>query len=390
MQERVLSRRNLMFTKEQVHFVCNEAKFSEEAYCEFSFPLQQTFSKSTGELSLKSSVRAYGEPKDAEKRFWGEYSRFVRSFSLRTLSYAGDVHDAFAAITAALNVDSDEIFLWGIPTSQFELGLSWITYLGQDRRKELTTLPMTDLNQRVHFPSWSWMGWIGETCISVGEERLEAETPAIRCYVHENSIDGVSLISISEMSNKSLDRVLWRPEQNRVVDLRLLKCHLHDLVARLSKLPSHHILFFWTSQAQIQVSVPPEGREKLRLNEPELSFLCIDCHSVEQHLSGANSNGDSSGQTSPPNILDSAGNVVGTLSRMHENFWKHGTYNTGMQDFIVLGRRHIAELGDEYPATLLVMQVEQKDGLWHRLNMGEVSEDAWNKVDSKWSLIALG
>lgn len=394
MQERVLSRRNLIFTKEQVHFVCNETRFSEEAYFEFPFPRYQSFERKSGELRLKSSVRVFTDPTDATERFWRDYGYFVRSFSLRTLSYAGDYHDAFAAITEALSVDAGEEFLWGLPISRFELAVSWITFLGQDRRDDLTTLPMTDLKQRVLFPSWSWMGWVGETDIVVGNERLETETPTIRCYVHQNMSYGVRLLKAAEINGKGTqlpDEMLWEPEQERQVDLDVLRLHLPGLEPRLKMIPSHHIVFFWASHARFQVSTPSNGSEKPRLDEPEMGFICIDCHTVQQHLTGANTSHETSGgKTSPPNILDAAGHIVGSLSRMDEGFWKRGCYNVGLQDFIVVGRRHVAELGDEYPATLLVMQIERRDGIWYRLNMGEVSESAWQAADGVWTLIALG
>ncbi|TLD20116.1 HET-domain-containing protein [Venturia nashicola] len=394
MQERVLSRRNLIFTNELVQFVCSETKFTEEAYFEFPFPQFQSFERSSGELRLKSSVRVFTEPTDATERFWRDYGYFVEKFSLRTLSYAGDYHDAFAAITEALSVDAGEEFLSGLPISRFELALSWITFLGQDRREELTTLPMTDLKQQVSFPSWSWMGWVGQTHIIVGSDRLETETPTIRCYVHQNISDGVRLIEVAGISSKGTqlpEEMFWEPEKNRQVDLDVLRLHLPGLDTQLKYIPSHHIIFFWASHARFQVSTPSDGTEKLRLDEPDLGFICIDCHTVQQHLSGTDASVDNSaGKTSPPNILDAAGHVVGSLSRMDENFWKRGCYNEGLQDFIVVGRRHIAELGDEYPATLLVMQIERRDGIWYRLNMGEISESAWDTAVREWTLIALG
>lgn len=32
---------------------------------------------------------------------------------------------------------------------------------------------MTSLNTHVYFPTWSWMGWVGEANVSVSDERLE-------------------------------------------------------------------------------------------------------------------------------------------------------------------------------------------------------------------------
>jgi hypothetical protein len=55
----------------------------------------------------------------------------------------------------------------------------------------------------------------------------------------------------------------------------------------------------------------------------------------------------------------------------------------------VIKKRHIEQLGDEFPARLLVMQVEHKEGIWNRLNMGKI-EKAWEGAESEWKLIVVG
>jgi hypothetical protein len=52
MQEKFLSRRSLIFTQEQVHFVCAEASYSEETYSEVFFPKLQPFHVQNIEMSL--------------------------------------------------------------------------------------------------------------------------------------------------------------------------------------------------------------------------------------------------------------------------------------------------------------------------------------------------
>lgn len=43
---------------------------------------------------------------------------------------------------------------------------------------------------------------------------------------------------------------------------------------------------------------------------------------------------------------------------------------------MVIACRHVEELGNEFPARLLVMQIELKDGIYHRVNIGEIDEQA--------------
>lgn len=398
MQERVLARRSLIFTEEQVRFACSDVTFAEETYCELAFPQLQPFSQTQADLGLRSSVRLYSEPENAETRLWGRFRMLVLRYSTRSLTYGGDCHDAFAAILRVLAVEAKDEFLWGIPMSQFEIGLSWKTDLGQYRRKDVTTLPMTDKHRRVPFPSWSWMGWVGNTSIWVGHEKIETEKPMIECYVHTQTDRGIELHTIqrsAQTSSSRTSRFLHHfRHNNQAVSLDDVKKHLTDFnIQMLSDIPNGHVLFFWTSWATFRVSRPVSGGETPLLREPHLGFFCINCYTIEQHLSGA-------AEPEPnhmvglhnyiPNILDSNGKIVGTLCRMKPEFWKDGNYNSGMHEFIVIGRRHVEELADLYPATLLVLQVERKNGIWYRINIGEISETDWNVAGSQRKLIVLG
>lgn len=400
MQERILARRNLIFTEEQVRFACSNATFAEETYCELPFPRMQAFSHAEADHGLRSSVRVYGESGDPETRLWGRFKTLVLRYSTRSLTFGGDVHDAFAAIIRILAIEARDEFLWGIPLSQFEIGLSWRTYDGQYRRKDLTTLPMTDKRRRVPFPSWSWMGWVGETSIAVGRERTETEKPTIECYVHTQTDHGIKLTTIQHSTPASRSwkpRFLqnsWRIHNNRAVSLDDVKRNLTDFnIQMLFDIPGSHVLFFWTSWATLRVSRPVSGSETPALREPHLNFSCTHCHTVEQHLSGAAEPEQeymAALQNYAPNILDSNGKILGTLCRMKPEFWKDGNYDSGMHEFIVVGRRHIEELADFFPATLLVMQVERKNGIWYRINIGEILETDWNVAGSQWKLIILG
>lgn len=171
-QERYLSNRCLVFTEEQVYFSCNEVVFCEESYLEHGPPYLHPFEPTGYELSLKLEQQ-HREPGDASKRMWTRYRTVVERYTSRTLGYPGDVYDAFAGLEKALSEMYNERLLWGLPCKRLNTALAWSTFTGQIRRNALSTLPMTDLNRRVAFPSWSWMGWIGETHVSVTDDRLQ-------------------------------------------------------------------------------------------------------------------------------------------------------------------------------------------------------------------------
>lgn len=436
MQERVLSRRSLIFTSEQMYFACAEATFFEETFCELSFPRFQYFTRRQAELNLNSTVRTYSEQHDPTERIWDIFTLLVNRFSQRLLSFPGDGFDAFAAILESLRSQQKEEFVWGIPLSQFELGLSWTTFDGQYRRRDRTTLPMTNQRRQVIFPSWSWMGWVGEAHISVGRNRLDSEEPTVECFVHRASDRAgrdIELLKLKtyahqQTSKQPLSAPSWKSHKSREVTLPRLRHEIPALTQQvLSEIPDFHMLFFFTEIAQLAVRPSPPESSVSKLKFPSLSFVCSNCSTVSQHLTGSPTPSipdsvaqrfphllqhDESGQAplgdNIPDILHPSGSgiKVGSLTRMARQHWESGNYDTGLQNFIVVGRRHIEELGDEFPATLLIMQVEKSstavkernsgdeskqaiDGIWERVCMGEIEESAWEAARPQWRLIAL-
>ena len=170
-----MSRRALVFTQEQVYWLCRETTFCEESYNENKVISFNRFHENALEPTLTRSFRNFYEPEDADVRLWKVFQNLVAAYTRRTFTYHGDVFDAFLAILQGISTISGETFLWGIPRSHFEQGLLWDTFTGQHRRKELSTLPMTAKNVQVTFPSWSWMGWIGETSICIGDDHFDID-----------------------------------------------------------------------------------------------------------------------------------------------------------------------------------------------------------------------
>jgi hypothetical protein len=170
MQEKALSRRTITFSDEQISWDCPCASFWEEAFFEVrNLRCRSITSTSYQDLTLSSLAR--------NKSPWNLYRSLVSHYSQCNLSYPGDYNDAFAAVVEMLTDVTGEQFLWGLPCSRFELALSWDTIYGVYRREAFSTLPMTSLNEPVQFPSWSWLGWIGQAHCSVGDDRNERYVP---------------------------------------------------------------------------------------------------------------------------------------------------------------------------------------------------------------------
>lgn len=166
MQETFLPSRMLVFTDNQVLWSCQQAYFAEETCFEIDQVRFEHFFPSTHKRALLRQQDGNSDP-------WVVYESVVHNYMLRDISYGGDIYDAFRAIIDVMKVNTRDEFIWGLPCSRFDLALSWESRYGLTRRTEVTTLPMTDLNEKVQLPSWSWMGWKGDVRCNVTDDRLE-------------------------------------------------------------------------------------------------------------------------------------------------------------------------------------------------------------------------
>jgi hypothetical protein len=154
LQERVLSRRLLVFSEAQVHFFCAEMQFWEETILEVSqgqvqmygpwYQLYQPYLKKyTSESGVGLNSGRIAE--DLEL-----YCTAVAEYTKRHLSKSEDALNAFQGLLTSFGdqlIGRPNKFLWGIPAAAFSYGLCWHTtnHCPQARRNL--------------FPSWTWAGW---------------------------------------------------------------------------------------------------------------------------------------------------------------------------------------------------------------------------------------
>jgi hypothetical protein len=62
--------------------------------------------------------------------------------------------------------------------------------------------------------------------------------------------------------------------------------------------------------------------------------------------------------------------------------------DTGLQQFVAIGRRAVLEL-PEFPPVILALQIRWENGIAHRANIAEIGEEAWMAAGPTWKLIAL-
>ena len=363
LQEHVLSRRRLIFTKEQVLFSCKRAFFCEESDFEVPGTTFRHFNATAHRLDIGD--HAVGDA------FWDLYRNLVEQYSQRNLTCGGDVHDAFSAMLEVLGHKSGEKFLWGLPKSRLALALTWDTVRGVRRRTELSKLPMTNLNRRVQFPSWSWMGWVGDAHCWVSDERsftygncpesvtltnpaLYRDSPTITCYLYQPSVanlirtDGTALDSADGIA--SLDQA----EEIGSMTASDFGKFSKGLVPNLSTYPDGYVLIFFAYSASLSISYPGD---KGVASTPDKAL---------------------------PTVMNKQGKQIGRACRCAEAHAFRGN-----AEFIQIARRATPDIPEIAPE-VIALQIEWKDGVAYRVNIAEIDEREWKASAPSLTLIQLG
>lgn len=158
-QEYVLSRRRLIFGRQQIHWVCGCATWHED----LPHTDAQLHEPHGEVLQFPNTLRR--RPK------FQELSRLLRAYNRLEMTYPEDALPGIAGLLRLIAPSFHGGFLFGLPIACFEAALLWhggfwhnvINRLGEEairRRKRSvrchSILPDSEL------PSWSWIGWKGD------------------------------------------------------------------------------------------------------------------------------------------------------------------------------------------------------------------------------------
>ncbi|KAK8241619.1 heterokaryon incompatibility protein-domain-containing protein [Phyllosticta capitalensis] len=138
-QERLLSRRLLLFAGQRIFFQCRQATWSEEIHAEgtsIAWTLDMVDAPLVPEKS--NPVRHFAD--------------CVQLYSVRNLTYESDKLLAFEGIAKSLEIPLGTTFHYGLPAAYFDWALLWDP-VSPARRIRVSG------DCRV-FPSWSWCGWM--------------------------------------------------------------------------------------------------------------------------------------------------------------------------------------------------------------------------------------
>lgn len=147
-QERVLSRRLLVFTSEIVFFNCQSDLWIEDTYLEKQAPSilneTETVLPWTEQPFWKKCLNNWSR----EDPFFDKYAGLVKDYSKRDLSRDTDGLRAFGGLLDVLKQSFDVEFHYGLPVRYLDAALCFST-----------TWMDLECRRRKSFPTWSWSHW---------------------------------------------------------------------------------------------------------------------------------------------------------------------------------------------------------------------------------------
>ena len=161
-QERILSKRCLIFTEGRVYFQCLSTGMSEDIFAD----------REGAGWSLDLVNAPLQMLRELNRRAFWVYTSCVALYTARTLTKRKDILAAFNGISNLMEKTMQASFIFGLPSSHFDLALLWEPQSALERR-----VPKTDQERAeyggMQFPSWSWCGWTSDALDSPMENNSE-------------------------------------------------------------------------------------------------------------------------------------------------------------------------------------------------------------------------
>ncbi len=147
-QEFMLSKRLLVFTKQQVYYNCNQQHYSEDS----------VILNKTDQPWWDSRLQVNHGRMIWNSDRWFSYMHLVREITRRDMTMPTDIVRSVTGVFSSMNKYTGEEFVCGLPSSLLETSLMWQP-LGPLRKRGMAY-------SGYPFPTWSWIGWEGKVCYS--------------------------------------------------------------------------------------------------------------------------------------------------------------------------------------------------------------------------------
>lgn len=367
MQEKILSKKLLIFTDEQVYWKCWNALWLEETALE-KVPKINFFNKiaSAGPADI-----GFDSLVDGSEGLFGLYQSLVNTYMERQLSFKADILNAFSGLCQAFTAIGNEAFHWGLPVSRFDAALCWWLRAGGQRNYAFCDQGKDGLAS-VPFPSWSWAAWHGSSArgwiswLNLDDSELEEPSEIIfYCQYTDGKLHRImeTPAAATKLARPPLKDAKTKETASRRSDWKLAQQTV-EVTSYRGPLNTG-LLHFWTSTARLHV-----GREPSTSTHDGFRYFPIMLRTMihmdaTSHLQFKEVDLKSE---VPESVLDPS-----TANKTREIL---------VMDFVVV---------TTYGKDLCALAVEWKDGIAYRIGLIHVSETAWiNLRNREWKMVTLG
>ncbi|CAL3972318.1 unnamed protein product [Diplocarpon coronariae] len=321
MQEKVLSKRLIIFTAFQVFYHCNSAAWCEDAIWEPEHPY---FVIRPGIGTMSPALQRTSLP---SRTFTGmrKYAHLVTGYHTRQLTHQSDALNAFTGALTALSKELKTPFLWGLPKSLFDDTMIWQTPLHNPSLR------------RPGFPSWSWLGW------KASDLPGDLEYPAIR----SQHVETVSMVQWHEVTADGQQKLIGNPPTQ-----------YHTLPqlpnpTRAYRVPLQHLLRFWALSAPLYVCREPLESTKFTF-EGQPSFVSFRQYGCENYAVG---------------VREPDGEVKSFARVSLHTEWRKS--QPDLLEFILISKRRSTDLWDasQINEGVDLMLVETKNEISYRVQL---------------------
>ncbi|KAM0395316.1 hypothetical protein ACHAQC_005165 [Fusarium culmorum] len=150
-QEYHFSKRRLIFENGQASWQCNHTEWTED----------HVYNLEHEKIQKEPPESYIGHDAYLKLPSLNRLSALVEIFNTKTLRYGEDVYSAFSGYNTHLNSIFPHGLVYGLPQLFFDIALCWKPS-GLAQRRTVSARYNGD-PLRTGLPSWSWMGWKGQT-----------------------------------------------------------------------------------------------------------------------------------------------------------------------------------------------------------------------------------
>ncbi|KAF5003178.1 hypothetical protein FDECE_10246 [Fusarium decemcellulare] len=392
-QERLLSRRALVFTSSQLYWLCGTAMWDEEVILERPEAYLQV---------LPQALGCNDEWDDGWPKFSKDaLSQYITQFSERQFTFPADALPAFMGIVRRYEHLNKEKVHWGLPEQRFDQALMWRH--GNQRREALYQVMSGESKlQSVPYPSWSWLGWTGFIGASLHNNGIK---PSPELTFYSLMSDGhvrmiTSAIKPSARDPDQRDVMQWKGDtevkgpmmasndwlSSKLDDLQV--SNGGDMSQGADEIPyDTGRLVFWTSQVEVTAWL-----ENYNLHiEMHKGSLKLDS-SVNESVFFPSRRGlgvivDDDGSSSVQSMSDDDSSSKQNID--DDNSTSH--HAKRKVNLVIISRFYEIASGKE-SGKLNIMIVEEKmagAGIWSRLGVAVIAEQDWVRLERQWRMIIL-